>query len=220
MSSRDDTETSSGSTGSVKPVTPAWRRRPPTQVPLDAVPFSMTRWSLKKLPTMIFANSSLALSESGTRSVSNSLRALSCALLIALFGCGDSGGDSPSTAPVTFGVSDAPVENLLSVVITIDRIILNRSGHDDVIIDRFTNEDLGIFDEDTVALVQGNMQKVKGTVGKAEEFAILKKHRDLRVQLVRAQRLEEEKKEEARRKRVVMRAKEISVGHDVPVRNV
>ncbi len=65
--------------------------------------------------------------------------------------CGDSGGGN-ATAPVSFGLSDAPVEGLTSVVITIDRIILNRPGHDDVVIDRFTNEDLGVFDEDTITI--------------------------------------------------------------------
>lgn len=79
-----------------------------------------------------------------------SLLVLGCVVL----GCGDGsgGGGSATTAPVSFGVSDAPVEGLLSVVITIDRIILDRDGNDDVIINRFTNEDLGVFDEDTITI--------------------------------------------------------------------
>lgn len=81
----------------------------------------------------------------------------SCLFLIGLLltmmaiACSDGGGGG-GTAPVSFGVSDAPVEGLESVVITIDRIILNRPGHDDVIIDRFTNEDLDVFDEDTITV--------------------------------------------------------------------
>ncbi len=71
--------------------------------------------------------------------------------VMTVMACGDSGGGN-ATAPVSFGLSDAPVEGLTSVVITIDRIILNRPGHDDVVIDRFTNEDLGVFDEDTITI--------------------------------------------------------------------
>jgi hypothetical protein len=66
-------------------------------------------------------------------------------------GCGDSGGGN-ATAPVSFALSDAPVEGLTSVVITIDRITLNQPGHDDVVIDRFTNEDLGVYDEETITI--------------------------------------------------------------------
>lgn len=72
-----------------------------------------------------------------------------CAILVA---CGDSGGGGGQTAPVSFGVSDTPVEGLAAVVITIDRIVLNRANGGDVVIDRFTNEDLGIFDEDTITV--------------------------------------------------------------------
>jgi len=72
-------------------------------------------------------------------------------LLVTFVACGDSGGGS-ETAPVSFGLSDAPVEGLASVVITIDRIVLNRPGHDDVVIDEFTNEELGVMDEDTITI--------------------------------------------------------------------
>jgi len=72
-------------------------------------------------------------------------------LLFTVMACGDSGGGN-ATAPVSFGLSDAPVEGLTKVVITIDRIILNRPGHDDVVIDQFTNEDLGVIDEDTITI--------------------------------------------------------------------
>ena len=77
--------------------------------------------------------------------------ALSMSLLFTVLGCDDSGGGA-STAPVSFGVSDAPVEGLSEVVITIDRIVLNRPGSDDVIIDEFTNEDLGVIDADTIQI--------------------------------------------------------------------
>lgn len=79
------------------------------------------------------------------------LAALLFGLLFGLQACDGSGGNN-ATAPVSFGVSDAPVEGLVSVVITIDRIILNRPGSDDVVIDRFTSEELGVFDEDTITI--------------------------------------------------------------------
>ena len=83
-----------------------------------------------------------------------SLASLLLVLGCAVLGCGDGsgGGGSAVTAPVSFGVSDAPVEGLLSVVVTIDRIILDRDGNDDFIIDRFTNEGLGLFNEDTITI--------------------------------------------------------------------
>jgi hypothetical protein len=72
-------------------------------------------------------------------------------LLFSLQACDSSGGGN-ATAPVSFGVSDTPVMGLASVVITIDRIILNRPGNPDVVIDRFTSDELGVFDEDTITI--------------------------------------------------------------------
>jgi hypothetical protein len=77
--------------------------------------------------------------------------ALLLGLLIAVQACDDSGGGN-ATAPVSFGVSDTPVMGLASVVITIDRIVLNRPGHDDVIIDRFTSDELGVINADTITI--------------------------------------------------------------------
>jgi hypothetical protein len=74
---------------------------------------------------------------------------LSICFVPALIACGDAG---TPTAPISFALSDAPVEDLDSVVITIDKITLNRPGHNDVVIDRFTNADLGVFDEDTITI--------------------------------------------------------------------
>jgi hypothetical protein len=72
-------------------------------------------------------------------------------LMLVLQACDGSGGGT-ATAPVSFGVSDAPVEGLAAVVITIDRITLNRPGSADVVIDRFTSDELGVFDEDTITV--------------------------------------------------------------------
>lgn len=89
------------------------------------------------------------------RSRSGWLAGSSWMLLLVLFfsiqACDDGGGGN-ATAPVSFGVSDTPVTGLASVVITIDRIVLNRSGHADVVIDRFTSDELGVIDEDTITI--------------------------------------------------------------------
>jgi hypothetical protein len=76
---------------------------------------------------------------------------LALPLLFSLQACDDSGGGD-ATAPVSFGVSDTPVTGLSSVVITIDRIVLNRPGHADVVIDRFTSDALDVVDEDTITI--------------------------------------------------------------------
>jgi len=72
-------------------------------------------------------------------------------LLVMFPACDDSGGGN-ATAPVSFGVSDTPVMGLASVVITIDRIVLNRDGQPDVVIDEFTSEELGVMDADTITI--------------------------------------------------------------------
>lgn len=59
--------------------------------------------------------------------------ALFAALLLA---CGDGGG---STNLVSFGVSDAPVGDLTSVTITIERITANQPGGD-IVIERFPDD--------------------------------------------------------------------------------
>ena len=73
-------------------------------------------------------------------------------LTMLAIACSDGGGGGGETAPVSFGISDAPIEGLESVVITIDRITLNRPGNDDVVLDHFTNEELGVFDADTITV--------------------------------------------------------------------
>jgi hypothetical protein len=77
-----------------------------------------------------------------------------------LMGCGP---ESPvETAPVSFAVSDAAVGDLDAVVITIDRVTLNRPG-DDVVIDSFPDDEGG-EDTDTITVdlldLQGTDYKV------------------------------------------------------------
>jgi Domain of unknown function (DUF4382) len=101
--------------------------------------------------------SKLHFSSRNSRNVRSRLAGYSFVLLMGLLlsvqACdGSGGGDGTATAPVSFGVSDTPVMGLASVVITIDRIILNRPGHSDVVIDRFTSDELGVTDEDTITI--------------------------------------------------------------------
>ncbi|MBW2697219.1 MAG: DUF4382 domain-containing protein [Deltaproteobacteria bacterium] len=77
-----------------------------------------------------------------------------------LMGCGP---ESPvETAPVSFAVSDAAVGDLDAVVITIDRVTLNRPG-DDIVINSFPDDEGG-EDTDTITVdlldLQGTDYKV------------------------------------------------------------
>ena len=94
---------------------------------------------------------------------------LSIALLSACGGGGGSdtstgtGTSAPQTGSVSFGFSDAPVPALSSVIITVDKITVNRTG-EDIVIDRFTSADLDIDDAETFTLdlleVQGMDNKI------------------------------------------------------------
>lgn len=86
-------------------------------------------------------------------------------LSAALSGCGgDSGSDSSGTTPVSLRLSDAPVEDAAKVVITVDSITFNRVGGEDIVVDTFTSDELGITDAETFQLdlleVQGNDSKL------------------------------------------------------------
>lgn len=80
-----------------------------------------------------------------------------------LAGCGGSGGGSSDTGTISLGLSDAPIEDLSSVTITVDTITFNREG-EDIVVDTFTSADLGITDADTFTLdlleVQGNDNRI------------------------------------------------------------
>mgnify|MGYP000187927270 FL=1 len=72
-----------------------------------------------------------------------------------------SSGDSASSSDISLRFSDAPVDDVSSVVITVDQIIFNRAGDSaDIIVESFTSDELGIEDEDTFTIdlldVQGN----------------------------------------------------------------
>jgi hypothetical protein len=76
------------------------------------------------------------------------------ALSILLHGCGgggggSDGGSSSGTGKITLAVADALVDNVDSVVITVDKVILRRDGASDVVIDQFTIPSLGLTDAET-----------------------------------------------------------------------
>lgn len=90
-------------------------------------------------------------------------------VLLALTACGGGSGGSSSTAPgtVSFAVSDAPVDDLAKVVITIDGIELQRKN-DNCDVDSCDNQPVSIDrligDEDTVTIdlldYQGSDSKI------------------------------------------------------------
>ena len=85
----------------------------------------------------------LSLAKSGTL--------LSMALVLAACSGSDS-NDSPVTASdVNLSFSDSPVNGAEEVVITVDSITFRGNG-DDIVVDTFTSEDLGITDADTFQL--------------------------------------------------------------------
>ena len=84
---------------------------------------------------------------------------ISLSLGLILTGCGGSdGGDSSAQVSLLF--SDAPVNIASKVVVTVDTITFNRPGGEDIVVDTFTSDDLGIVDADTFTIdlleVQGN----------------------------------------------------------------
>jgi hypothetical protein len=74
-------------------------------------------------------------------------------LLSAMGGCScgfDCNNDRDNTpATLTLGFSDQDLEQLKQVVIEVDRITLQRSGVEDVVVDRFTIDQLGLVDADS-----------------------------------------------------------------------
>lgn len=84
-----------------------------------------------------------------------------CSATLLLTACGGGGGgdDTVSTGKVSLGLSDAPVEDLSSVTITIDKITFRRPDNT-IVIDTFTIPELDLVDADTFTLdlleVQGN----------------------------------------------------------------
>lgn len=91
--------------------------------------------------------------------MTSSLKLLLAAALLApvtysLTGCGcgfdcNSGNNNDEPSSLTLGFSDALPEDLKEVVIEVDRITLQRSGADDIVIDTFTIDDLNLTDAET-----------------------------------------------------------------------
>jgi hypothetical protein len=100
---------------------------------------------------MMISNRALLLSISALSSL---------ALLVAC--SNDDGGSSNDTNEVSFGLSDAPIEALSSVTVTILSVTINREGDEDIVIDTFEDEDGVEHDSITVNLLdyQGSDSKM------------------------------------------------------------
>lgn len=82
-----------------------------------------------------------------------------CCASLLLSACGSSSSSdssassdsSPATSDVSIRFSDAPVDELESVMITVDKLTFNRSGTD-IVVDTFTSEELNLIDSETFQL--------------------------------------------------------------------
>jgi hypothetical protein len=87
------------------------------------------------------------------------LSALAVILMMtsALQGCNTCGfdcfdEDEAITGTLSLGFSDAPLDDVTELVLTVDTVTLLGSGIDDVVVDTFTIADLGIADADTFSI--------------------------------------------------------------------
>lgn len=62
-------------------------------------------------------------------------------MALILVACGSSSNDSAKTSTVNFGLSDAPIENLSSVVVTVESMTLRTAAGEDILVDEFFNSD-------------------------------------------------------------------------------
>ena len=90
----------------------------------------------------------------------------SIALTLLLSACGESengqrfvlGVSNTNTSKVSFGITDAPVDNAKAVVLQVDSITFKRNGSDDVVVNTFTSTDLNITDAETFSIDLLNYQ--------------------------------------------------------------
>lgn len=82
----------------------------------------------------------------------NYLRTALALLFVAMVSaCSSSNDTNTPTSEVGIRFSDAPVEDLDVVMITVDKLIFNRSGKD-IVVDTFTSEELSLNEADTFQL--------------------------------------------------------------------
>ncbi|MEJ2530255.1 MAG: DUF4382 domain-containing protein [Halioglobus sp.] len=68
------------------------------------------------------------------------------------FGCNNDDDDDPGPALLSLGFSDESLEELKQVVIEVDRITLRRTTGEEIPVETFTIEDLGLVEADTFQL--------------------------------------------------------------------
>lgn len=88
-------------------------------------------------------------------------RGVALASLLTLAACGGgSVSDGEAETRVSILFSDAPVEDAAKVVVTVDSITFSPVNGDDIVVETFTSNELGIVDADTFTIdlleVQGN----------------------------------------------------------------
>lgn len=111
------------------------------------------------------------------------------ALLTLLAACGGGGGNdagdersgAPSTSDVAVRFSDAPVDAAARVVVTVDSMTFRPADGEDIVVERFTSDELGIDDADTFTIdllaVQGDenrlvLDSVELPVGSYDELRL------------------------------------------------
>ena len=94
------------------------------------------------------------------------IKLATAAAVLTLAGCGggSSGNSSGGSGTVSIGLSDAPVDDVKEVTVEVDSITLKMTGAKDIVIDRFTSDQLGIVDADTFQInlldYQGSAQAI------------------------------------------------------------
>ena len=79
-------------------------------------------------------------------------RATALALSVAVAACGGDGDGDPTVSDVALRFSDAPVEDLDQVVVKVDSITFRRANGEDIVVERFTSEELGIVDAESFTI--------------------------------------------------------------------
>lgn len=83
---------------------------------------------------------------------------------LAACGSENDGAVTPTSSDVAIRFSDAPVDALSKVLITVDRITFSQDGEEDISVDQFTSSELGITNADTFTIdlleVQGDENRL------------------------------------------------------------
>ena len=110
--------------------------------------------------------------------------------LAALVGCG-SGGGGEARVPVSFSVSDAAVGELARVVVTLDRVTVNRPG-EDIVVESFPQADPDLPETDTITFDLLGFQRTNRLLIIEGLMLAPGAYQNLRLEIVEAQSFVEE----------------------------